>query len=417
MSMSELRASTEAPFAWPQNDYSHVPYRVYTDPDIYAREQESIFRGATWHFLCLDIEIPHSGDYKTVYIGDTPVIVVRDESGEINAMVNRCAHKGALLCYQTRGNLSELNCIYHNWTYNLRGTLTGVAFRRGVGGKGGLDDDFDFSQNGLQRLRIQCFRGLVFATFSRETPPFEEYIGSELVASIDRVFIKPLKVIGYYSQIFPNNWKLYVENNKDSYHASLLHVFHNTFGVVRPTMGGGIKLSENGWHHLSYTERTPINDDAVSNEKVRSLDEGYSLQDAGFMEHYLELGDTITNSIQTIFPTMVIQQILNALAIRQLVPRGVDKAELLWTILGFSDDDDSMTKHRVKTNNLVGPAGFISMEDGVVGSFVQRAAKADPNAKTVLPMGGSQIEPSEGSRVTEAAVRGFWKGWREFMEL
>ena len=51
------------------------------------------------------------------------------------------------------------------------------------------------------------------------------------------------------------------------------------------------------------------------------------------------------------------------------------------------------------------------------GSFVQRAAKADPNAKTVLPMGGSQIEPSEGSRVTEAAVRGFWKGWREFMEL
>ena len=135
------------------------------------------------------------------------------------------------------------------------------------------------------------------------------------------------------------------------------------------------------------------------------------------MEHYLELGDTITNSIQTIFPTMVIQQILNALAIRQLVPRGVDKAELFWTILGFAEDDDSMTKHRVKTNNLVGPAGFISMEDGVVGSFVQRAAKADPNAKTVLPMGGSQIEPSEGSRVTEAAVRGFWKGWREFMEL
>ena len=133
-------------------------------------------------------------------------------------------------------------------------------------------------------------------------------------------------------------------------------------------------MSENGWHHLSFTERTPITDDAVSSEKVRSLDEGYSLQDPGFMEHYLELGDTITNSIQTIFPTMVIQQILNALAIRQLVPRGVDKAELLWTILGFADDDDTMTKHRVKTNNLVGPAGFISMEDGVVGSFVQRAA-------------------------------------------
>ena len=74
-----------------------------------------------------------------------------------------------------------------------------------------------------------------------------------------------------------------------------------------------------------------------------------------------------------------------------------------------------MLELRVKANNLVGPAGFISMEDGAVGGWIQSAAKADAEASTVMPMGGRAIEPSQGSRVTEAAVRGFWKGWRDCM--
>ena len=235
------------------------------------------------------------------------------------------------------------------------------------------------------------------------------------MSSIERVLIKPLKILGYYSQVFPNNWKLYVENNKDSYHASLLHVFHNTFGVVRPTMGGGLKVSDSGWHHLSFTERTPIADDEIGKEKVRSLDDQYKLNDPSLMEHKLELGDSVTNSIQTVFPTLVVQQILNCLAVRQLVPRGIDKSELFWTILGFEDDDEEMQMLRIKANNLVGPAGFISMEDGAVGGWIQRTAIADGEASTIMPMGGRVIESSVGSRVTEAAVRGFWKGWRECM--
>jgi len=407
--------SPETDFTWPGDDVSRVPYRVYTDPAIHAREQARIFRGPTWNFLCLECELPNPGDYKTTFVGDAPVIAVRDENGDINAMVNRCAHKGAQVCYKPRGNISEFNCVYHNWVYDLRGNLTGVAFGRGVAGKGGLTDEFDRGQHGLERLRVEVFRGLVFATFSDQTPPFADYIGAELVGCIDRVFIRPLRVLGYHSQILPNNWKLYAENNKDSYHASLLHVFHNTFGVVRPTMGGGIRISDSGWHHLSYTERVAVDDDEIGKEKVRSLHEEYRLEDASLMEHKLELGDTVTNSIQTVFPTLVIQQILNALAVRQLIPRGPDRSELMWTVLGFEDDDEELAELRLKVNNLVGPAGLVSMEDGFAGGLVQRAAAADPDALTVMPMGGKTIEPSQGSRVTEAAVRGFWKGWRECM--
>ena len=402
-------------FAWPHEDVSRAPFRVYTDPDLYALEQERIFRGPVWNFLALECEIPNAGDYKTTYVGDTPVIVSRDQNGVINAVVNRCAHKGALICYKPKGNVREFNCVYHNWTYDLAGNLTGVAFRKGVGGKGGLADDFDMKANGLQRLRVEIYCGLIFGTFREETPAFRDYIGAELASNIDRVFPKPLKVIGYHCQVLPNNWKLYAENNKDSYHASLLHVFHNTFGVVRPNMGGGVKISDDGWHHLSYTQRESLGDEQVAQEKVRSLKEQYSLNDVRLMEHKLELGDQVTNAIQTVFPSLVVQQILNALAVRQIQPKGVDRTELVWTILGFEDDDADMQELRLKVNNLVGPAGLISMEDGCVGGWVQRAAKADPDAMTVMPMGGRRIEASQGSRVTEAAVRGFWKGWRECM--
>ena len=404
-------------FGWDVGDFTRVPFAVYTAPDIYFLEQKRLFQGPTWNFLGLDIEIPNPGDYKMTSVGDAPVIMVRTKDGGINALLNRCAHKGALVCYKPRGNIQEFNCVYHNWVYDLDGKLTGVAFRKGVGGKGGVGADFDAGEHGLQKLRVDTYRGLVFASFSDQTPCFAEYVGSELLSAIDRVFIKPLKVLGYHSQVLPNNWKLYAENNKDSYHASLLHVFHNTFGVVRPNMGGGIKISPSGWHHLSYTVRSPPNDDETGREKVRSLKDQYKLNDPCLMEHRLELGDLVTNSIQTVFPNLVVQQILNCLAVRQLVPHGPDRSELVWTVLGFADDAPDMLELRLKANNLVGPAGFISMEDGCVGGFVQRAAKADPSAMTIMPMGGGSIEPSEGSRITEAAVRGFWKAWRTCMQM
>lgn len=412
-----LSSAAAVDFAWPHEDTSRAPYRVYTDPAIYALEQERIFQGPVWNFLALECEIPNAGDYKTTFAGDAPIIVARAKDGAINAMVNRCAHKGALVCYKPKGNVAEFNCVYHNWTYDLAGNLTGVAFRKGVGGKGGLTDEFDMKANGLQRLRVESYNGLIFGTFSDRTPPFRDYIGAELASNIDRVFPKKLRVIGYHCQVLPNNWKLYAENNKDSYHASLLHVFHNTFGVVRPNMGGGVKISNDGWHHLSYTQRESLGDEQVAKEKVRSLKEQYKLADVTMMEHKLELGDQVTNAIQTVFPSLVVQQILNALAVRQIQPKGVDRTELVWTILGFEDDDADMQELRLKVNNLVGPAGLISMEDGCVGGWVQRAAKADPERSTIMPMGGRAIEASQGSRVTEAAVRGFWKGWRECMGL
>ncbi len=239
---------------WPAEGITRTPYRLMSDPEIYAQEQERIFRGPVWHYLCLDAEIAEHGSFRTTYIGDTPIIATRDKDGSIHALVNRCAHKGALLCVEPGGQRKNLTCLYHGWTYDLKGKLCGVPFQHGVAGKGGMPEDFDPGQHGLERLRVEIFRGLVFGTFSAATEPLETYLGPGMLAHLRRVFHKPVEVLGYHHQVLQNNWKLYMENSRDPYHASILHAFYATFKLNRLTMDGGLTLDHDGWHNIIYSK-------------------------------------------------------------------------------------------------------------------------------------------------------------------
>ena len=113
-------------------------------------------------------------------------------------------------------------------------------------------------------------------------------------------------------------------------------------------------------------------------------------------------------------PGFILQQIHNALAVRQIVPNGVDSMDLHWTYLGFADDTPDLRAMRLKQGNLAGPAGFVSMEDGAVDDFVQRGIAAADQQAAVVEMGGAMAEGAE-TRATEASVRGFWKAWRTEM--
>src|SRR5262245_43355538 len=83
---------------WPELGVCRVPYQVFTDQTLYDLEQERLFRGDAWHWVGLEVETPHPGDFKTNYIGDTPVVMIRDAQGAMKVFVNRCAHRGAILC-------------------------------------------------------------------------------------------------------------------------------------------------------------------------------------------------------------------------------------------------------------------------------------------------------------------------------
>jgi nitrite reductase/ring-hydroxylating ferredoxin subunit len=251
-----------APIGW-SGDITRVPFRVYRDRTLLHTEQERVFEGPVWNFLCLEDEIANSGDWRTTLVGQMPVVVVRDGEGEIAAFENRCAHRGALICLDNAGrSAKDFQCVYHAWRYDLRGNLKSVAFRHGVNGRGGMPPGFRVEQHGPRQLRVTTLHGLVFGTFSDQTPAIEDFIGPEVLARFDRILGgRKVEIIGRFVEVLPNNWKIYAENARDSYHASLLHLFFATFKLNRLSQGGGLVVSANGGCSVSETIAPTQSDD------------------------------------------------------------------------------------------------------------------------------------------------------------
>ncbi|MFT4585202.1 MAG: anthranilate 1,2-dioxygenase large subunit [Gammaproteobacteria bacterium] len=404
---------------WPTSDSGFcVPYEVFTDKAYYDREQEAIFRGDAWSFVGLEAEIPNGGDYKSTFIGETPVLITRDNDGNINVMQNRCAHRGALVCRERRGNTKRLQCVYHQWAYDLKGQLRGVPFRAGIAGKGGMPEGFDLAEHGLNRLRSASINGLIFATFSKVVVSLEDFLGPMIIAGIQRIFNRPIEILGDQRQYIHGNWKLYAENTRDPYHASLLHLFHTTFGLYRSSQTGECLMDDAHRHSLLYAKASTSNT-ALEREvfkDVRSYDENFKLADPSVLQGRPDFEDGITLVIMALFPNLVVQQIANTLAVRQSVTDGVDGFELVWTHFGYVDDDEEMRNIRIKQSNLIGPAGYVSMEDGEAVEIVQKAVRRDRGAGSYIAMGGGVAEDAD-HLVTESAIIGFWQHYKSMLGI
>ncbi len=139
---------------WPNDGGTRVPYWIFQDHDIYAAEQKRIFQGPSWNYLCLAVEVKNTGDFVTTFVGDTSVIVSRDSDGELYAFENRCAHRGALIALESRGNTKAFTCVYHAWSYDRQGNLKEVAFKEGVKGQGGMSASFCMEHHSPRKLRL-----------------------------------------------------------------------------------------------------------------------------------------------------------------------------------------------------------------------------------------------------------------------
>jgi anthranilate 1,2-dioxygenase large subunit len=401
---------------FPTEDGSRIPYAVFSSQAVYELEQERIFRGPTWSFLGLEAEIPNPGDFKSTFVGDTPVVMTRTQQGELAAWVNRCAHRGAQVCRQARGNASEHTCVYHQWSFDCEGNLQGVPFRRGQKGMAGMPKDFNPKEHGLKQLRVDSYKGLVFATFSESVAPLPEYIGPEMRPWIDRIFHKPIEYLGCTRQYSKSNWKLYLENVKDPYHASLLHLFHTTFNIFRVGMKArSIPDATHGLHSIiTATKNEAQTADAYKAQAIRSFDEGFQLKDDSLLGQIQEYEELTTNHIQPIFPQLVVQQIHNTLVARQLLAKGPNNFELIFHFFGYVDDTPELRAMRLKQANLVGPAGYISMEDTEATELVQRGTVRDGDAYSVIEMSKDQPDQQD-TLITESLIRRFWVGYQQLM--
>lgn len=416
VTLHQVRRGDDSDVAFPNDDGSRVPYKVFSSQAVYEREQERIFRGPTWNFLGLEAEIPNPGDYKSTFIGDTPVVVTRTEDAGLAAWVNRCAHRGASVCRNSRGNAKSHTCVYHQWSFDSRGNLLGVPFRRGQKHMTGMPADFDPRQHSLRQLTVESYQGLIFATFSDAVAPLPEYLGAEMRPWIDRIFGKPVEYLGCTRQFSKSNWKLYFENVKDPYHASMLHLFHTTFNIFRVGMQArSIPDATHGLHSIiTVTKNNDDTSEAYRQQNIRSFDEGFKLEDDSILGLIPEYEEDTTNHIQPIFPQLVIQQIHNTLVARQLLPKGPNSFELIFHFFGYADDTPELRELRLKQANLVGPAGYISMEDTEATELVQRGTIRDAEATSVIEM--ARGNPGQQDTViTESLIRRFWVGYQRLM--
>src|SRR5262247_1121556 len=211
-----------------QDDRIHAS--LYTDPRIFEDEMERIFRRG-WVFVGHDSEVPSAGDFATRRMGTEPVIMVRGADGAIAVLVNRCMHRGTMVCPADRGHARTFTCPYHGWTYDVSGALLGVPYPGGYAA-------FDKSTHGLTRApRVSSYRGFVFASLSPDGISLAEHLG-HATRLIDRSCdLSPMGEIelsaGWVKHRCAANWKALPENDSDGYHLGFVHL--SLFKTVRST--------------------------------------------------------------------------------------------------------------------------------------------------------------------------------------
>lgn len=419
---------------WPTDDFTRTPYEVYVSDDIFAREQKKIFDAPTWIFMGLECELKNEGDYLTGMIGTTPVVISKADDGKIHGFVNKCAHRGAKVVRELRGNAKFLKCLYHGWTYDNRGDLKAVPLQRGSMGQGGYPEDFEPENHCLRKLKVETIAGVVFASMDLDAPPLEEYLGPGMSDRIKTICHSPMKVWGYQRQTMDCNWKLFVENTRDMYHAPLLHAFIPQFGMFNPAKQKNELILEHGGAHQVFStfETEGIAADAkgiagkvaapIMQKKMASPADGsrekLSFEDPSVAKGVVELPDGLYLNILSIFPASLFTVAGNALTIRQIRPLSPSKTETIYVWFQFEDDSEEMHDRRVKQSNLFGPAGFVAMEDAeVMESTQQMIAKGLESGSTFMEMGGRGVQTSGSHGVTETSLRGFWKTYCQYMEI
>lgn len=404
---------------WPEDALHYIPDWVYTSQAVHDLELQKIFRGRSWNYVALEAEIPNAGDFKRSYVGATPVVISRAEDGSINVFENRCAHRGAEFCRHSQGNTKEFVCPYHQWSYDLKGNLQGVPFKRGVNRAGGMPRDFRNEDHGLVKLHVATRNGVIFASYAPDMESLEDYMTPEILKDFDVVFNgKPLKVLGYYKNELPCNWKMYHENLKDPYHATLLHSFLVVFGLlVAGNESAMIADPVHGRHGTMASAKKEDKYAAVSDEnkkEMRSYHEGMELEDERFLEYVREFDSPWSVTMQTIWPNLIVQREMNTLGVRQIVPNGPDSMLMLWTMFGYEDDTEEMTQHRLRQGNLMGPAGFLGLEDNEAMKFVQEGVRRSSSDLNVLKLDSQQIGTSS-SLISESAIRAMYQYYRGVM--
>jgi glycine betaine catabolism A len=189
-----------------------LPQALYVDPAAFEADLQAVF-ASDWLFACNVCEIKRPGDYVTLEIGRNSIIVLRDRDGAVRALHNTCRHRGSRICATDRGHATRLVCPYHQWAYELDGSLLNARH---------MPADFDKRGHGLKPAKVEVICGLVYVSLAETPPPLDGYRAA-ITPYIAPHAPARTKVACESTVIEEANWKLVIENNRECYHCAANH--------------------------------------------------------------------------------------------------------------------------------------------------------------------------------------------------
>ena len=396
---------------------------LYTDPDIFEAELERIWY-RTWVYVGHVSEIPEPGDYVVKSIGPQPVIMTRDKEGGVHLLLNRCSHRGNLVCDAPKGNSNAFRCPYHGWTFSNTGKLLGFPFNRAYGGP-----DAKERLAGLGCVpRIDSYHGFVFGSFAEDGPSLHEHLGAAAEAFDRLARLSPTGEVeltaGWLKHKVKANWKMLVENETDGYHpqfvhASIFSVAKSGIGelygeksiAVSRDLGGG--HTENdlrpefrrigrplGWFGTA-PERMP--------EYVAQMERAYG---SAAREILIDGSPHVM-----LFPNLFIAEI----QLFVIQPISVDETVQHVTAVQFKGAPEMNRRMLQQTIGSVGPAGFLLADDSEMYERNMRGVQALRPEWLLLERGTRRERIDDdghviGDATDEVPQRAIWRHYRALME-
>lgn len=196
-----------------------LPRATYISEDFLKAENQYLF-ASHWTFVGFAHETPDTGDVLPATAAGQPIVLVRSQTGEVNAFHNVCRHRGHPVVVQPCRGTKSLVCPYHAWTYDLDGRLKRTPHFAGYSKS---IESFAYERYGLRPIRCECWHDWVFVNLDGEAEPLERYLEpvSRRLEAVDFEHVTPIAKLDL--GVVQANWKLLIENFIEPYHVPVVH--------------------------------------------------------------------------------------------------------------------------------------------------------------------------------------------------
>ena len=394
-----------------------VSRSAFTDQAVFEREYAAIF-GSCWLYLGHASELPEPGSFLTRTVARRPILFTRDKSGEFNALLNACPHRGAMVCRERRGKSRAFMCMYHGWTFGADGHLMSLP------GASGYPEDFksDPQKQMVHVPRLERCGDFFFVNFSEDGEDLATYLGEagDFLNLVAEHSASGMQIVGGTQEYsIRGNWKLLAENSFDGYHAACTHSTYleylkNANGALgaTPLSGIGIDL---GQGHAIIEYAAPWGR-PIANWVPLWGEDGKAEIAAIYAALQARVGteraDRIAhkNRNMVIFPNLVVNDIM-AITIRTFFPTAPGNVEINAWALAPREESDWLRKFRLYNfTEFLGPGGFATPDDVEAIEKCQRGYAAGGEA-AFNDISRGMLRSEGPSFDDEEQMRAFWREW------